>query len=136
MLSLFNLPTASDEKGLGTGEFDETIGIEFWKTITGPWASFFEFSKTWTGNPPGLELRNPWAIALGGGYAIRENLLATMSYEESQALIPGNENPRALGFGLSYIPKPAVSLGTVLQFGLSDGAPDILFGLNGSVRFN
>jgi hypothetical protein len=129
------IPTASESKGLGTGEFDESIGVEFWKTIQGPWSALLDLGYTFTGNPPGQELRNPWQLAFGGGYAFRSNLIATASYEESRALVPGSDNPRDLVFGVSFVPKPTVQISGNLQFGLSDGSPDIGVGGFASFKF-
>jgi hypothetical protein len=136
LIAKIKMPTASESKGLGTGEFDETIGMELWKTVHGPWAVLFDLGYTWTGNPDGQELRNPWYFALGGGYAIRQNLSATATYGESRALVPGSDNPRDLTFGLSYLLKPTVQLNGNLMFGLSDSSPDIGIGLYGSVKFH
>jgi hypothetical protein len=135
LVARIKFPTADEDDGLGTGEFDETIGVEFWKTVHGPWAALFDFTYTWTGNPPGIELRNPWAFALGVGYTFRERFMATMTYEESRALVRGNSNPRDWVFGLSFMPNKVVSLSSSIQFGLSDGSPDFGIGFQGNYRF-
>jgi hypothetical protein len=129
------LPTADKGKGLGTGEFDESVGVEFWKTVRDPWAAIFDFGYTFIGDPSGEPLHDVWNFALGGGYSFRKNLLGTLTYEESRALVSGNDNPRDLVLGVSFLPKETVQLSGTLQFGLSDGSADVGLGANVSLKF-
>lgn len=128
-------PTADEDKGLGTGEFDETLGIEFWKTLTGPWSALADFSYTWTGDPPGRVLRDAWGVGLGAAYTFRRDLVGTATYEESRALVAGEPNPRDLVFGVAFTGLRSIRLNGSLQFGLSNGSPDLGIGAGVAVRW-
>jgi hypothetical protein len=55
-------PTADSSKGLGTGEFDETLGLGLAKKL-GRWTTWLEGYYVFVGSPPGTTLHNAvgWA---------------------------------------------------------------------------
>jgi hypothetical protein len=128
-------PTADENRGLGTGEFDEGFGAELTKFFADNWVGFADAGYTFIGKPAGVDLKNQWNYDLGLGYYFTKSLLGSMYYEEWAALLAGQQNPRDVLFALNYTVTPAVRLNTAMQVGLSDGAPD--YGLTGgiSVRF-
>ena len=46
-------PTADEDRGLGTGEFDETIGVDLSKTFLERLAVYLTLAYTFIGSPPG-----------------------------------------------------------------------------------
>lgn len=126
-------PTADADRGLGTGRFDESLGVEMSKKLVGNWLGFVDFGYTFIGDPEGLDLRNQWYYDVGAGYNVTSNLLLSMYYEEYRALIEGLSNPRDLLFALNYKATSALRFNASILVGLSDGAPD--YGLTGGVSW-
>jgi hypothetical protein len=50
-------PTADPDKGLGTGEYDETIGVDLSKQLIGPLFGYVTVAYTFVGLSPGGPLR-------------------------------------------------------------------------------
>ena len=50
------IPTASRDDGLGTGEFDEGVGLEFGKKVAEGWTALSDVYNTFIGSPPGTDL--------------------------------------------------------------------------------
>lgn len=137
-VSLFSrtkFPTADSERGLGTGEFDQGFGVETSKMLTDRWVGFADLGYTFIGDPPGLDLRNQWSYALGGGYYLTKTLLGSLFYEERTALVSTLANPRDLLFAANWTPTPRVRFQSSFEVGLSSGAPN--YGLTGglAIRF-
>jgi hypothetical protein len=126
-------PTADENRGLGTGEFDEGFGVEVSKKLVGNWLGFLDFGYTFIGDPPGVDLRNQWYYDFGAGYNVTKNLLLSAYYEEYRALIPHLSNPRDLLFALNYKAASALRFNASLLIGLSDGAP--AYGLTGGISW-
>ena len=128
-------PTADRDRGLGTGEFDEGLGLEVTKKLTDTWISFLDAGYTNLGNPPGVTLRNQWNYDLGVGYYFTKTLLGSAYYEEWRSVIAGLQHPRDLLVAMNYTATSAVRFNASVARGLSDGAPNwaLTAGLN--VRF-
>jgi Putative MetA-pathway of phenol degradation len=117
-------PTADSDRGLGTGRFDESFGVEVTKKLIGSWLGFVDFGYTFIGDPQDVNLRNQWYYDLGVGYNLTKNLLVSMYYEEYRALIEDLSNPRDLLFALNYKATSSLRFNASFLVGLSDGAPD------------
>src|SRR5712692_1243743 len=133
LIAKVKFPTADDSQGLGTGKFDEGVGIEvsrrFWERFVG----YFDLSYTVIGSPAGTDLKNQTAFDLGLGYYFTPQLLGSVFYEERTALLTGQPNPRALLFMVDYKVTQAFRLNAAAEAGLSSGAPD--YGLTAGVAW-
>ena len=127
------IPTADADRGLGTGKFDEGVGVEVSKKLIGNWLGFVDVGYTFIGDPPDVSLRNQWYYDLGVGNNLTKNLLVSLYYEEYRALIEGLSNPRDLLFALNYKATRALRFNAALLVGLSSGAPD--YGLTGGISW-
>ena len=129
------LPTASAERGLGTGRLDEGVGVEVSRTIGGGLLAMVDGGYTIIGDQPGSDFNNNWWYDIGLGQDLAHGLVnLSVFLEEYRALVSGVENAREL--------LAAVSLssgGWRVQFtasaGLSNGAPDRGFAFGASRRF-
>ena len=128
-------PTADSDRGLGTGRFDESFGVEVTKKLVGSWLGFVDFGYTLIGDPPDVNLRNQWYYDLGVGYNVTKKLLVSMYYEEYRALIEDLSNPRDLLFALNYKATSSLRFNASFLVGLSDGAPDYMLTGGISWRF-
>jgi len=126
-------PTADADRGLGTGKFDEGLGLEVTKKLIGNWIGFLDLGYTFIGDPPTANLRNQWNYDLGLGYYFTKDLLGSFYYEEWRALVEGLSNPRDLLFAMNYKATSVLRFNASLLVGLSDGAPD--YGLTGGISW-
>jgi len=134
-------PTADDSKGLGTGDWDEGIGLELSKRFGENWVGFLDGGYSVIGNPEkvvgrpaGVPLKNQWwNYDIGLGYYLTRALLASVFYEEWRTLVPGTVNPRDILFSLMYKATQTVRFNVAFEKGISNDAPD--YGITGGVSF-
>lgn len=121
------IPTADADKGLGTGEPDEGLGIELTKTMGAKWVSFADAGYTFIGKPAGVDLRNQWYYDVGIGYYVTKDFLISGYYEYYRSLLAGYQAPQDFLFAANYTLSGGWSLNGSTQIGLSDGAPAYAF---------
>lgn len=126
------LPTADDDEGLGTGEFDETIGLETSKNLADKWNGYFNMYYTFIGDPSNQPLDNQFTYSLGAGYKIDPKTEISEFYTESTAITSGVENSRSLATSISHDLDEKTNLVGSLSIGLSDSSPD--YGVTGGVN--
>ncbi|MDD5303278.1 MAG: transporter [Elusimicrobia bacterium] len=129
-------PTADKDKGLGTGEFDEGLGLEFGKLLLPGWTLIADLYYTVIGDPPGRNLNNQVAVDAGFSHPLRKDLTLTVLLEGSNALVSGEPGPRDLRGILDYKLGEQGSLFGGGLVGLSRGSPDFGFTFGGGFRFN
>jgi hypothetical protein len=126
------VPTADRDKGLGTGEWDEGVGLTLTKSLIDKWISFADAGYTFIGKPPGADLRNQWWYDIGLGYSLLPDVLISVYYEEARALVMGFQNPKDVLTSLTWAATSTLRLTTSFEAGLSDGAPQ--YGINGGIN--
>lgn len=130
------MPTADEDDGLGTGEFDEGVTIELLKTFAPKYFGLLDLGYTWTGDPKNINYNDRWNVAIGGGYRINADMNVTMLYEEERALLSGEDNPRDIVTYLNISPANSrAGFYAGFLIGLSDGAPDSGIIVGGRVKF-
>jgi hypothetical protein len=129
------LPTAARSKGLGTGEFDEGLGLEFGKRVIPEWTVLADLYFTFIGDPPGTDLNNQVAADIGFSHPVGKDLTAMVFLEGSNALVSGQPAPLDLRGTLDYKLGEQGSAFVGGLVGLSDGSPDYGLSLGGSFRF-
>ncbi|MDO8494807.1 MAG: hypothetical protein Q7S68_05670, partial [Deltaproteobacteria bacterium] len=132
LMGKVKFPTASESKGLGTGEFDFGGGGEFSLSFLDDWVGYFDLGYTYIG---GAGYRNQWLFSPGLGYHFTPKILGGIFYEERTAIVAGEPNPRSLLFSGLFAVTKRVRFNTMMEFGLSDGAPDYGFTLGGGFLF-
>lgn len=118
------LPTADEDKGLGTGELDGGAGLEFAKELNAGWTLLADAYYTVIGDPAGVDFNNQLALDLGFYRTLKENLGLTVLYETQSAISDGGTDPRSLSGTLSYGASAGLQFSGGLTLGLSDGSPD------------
>ncbi len=129
------MPTADVDRGLGTGEFDEGVGVELTKSLTDRWLAYLDGGYNLIGDAPGTDFNNQWWYALGLGYDVTDDFHMSLFYEEYRALINSVNNARDLLALTNYVVNDTVHLTGSLLVGLSNGAPNYGFGLGIRFRF-
>ncbi|HWQ37554.1 MAG TPA: hypothetical protein VNM24_02940 [Burkholderiales bacterium] len=118
------LPTASESRGLGTGEVDLAGQVDFYKPIAPDTTGLLTLGYTILGDPPGVTLRNVFYGSFGAVYQIDEAVSIGASFDFRQRVIAGGEPQRELlGFVGYRRDRYWRVQGYVVQ-GLSDGSPD------------
>lgn len=126
-------PTADESKGLGTGEFDETMGIEFSKALYPSWTGFFDLYYTFIGKPAGSEFLDKVYFDIGASKRITPELTGSVFYEESTPVVSGNSDLRdVLGY-LEYRVSKELGVLAGVDIGLSTGSPD--YGITAGVNY-
>ena len=128
-------PTADEDRGLGTGKFDEGVGMELSKFLTESWLLFVDGSYTFIGDPEGVNFHDQWNYDVGMGYYLTPRVIGSFYYEEWGALLPGLPNPRDLLVTLSWKMTDTWRMTGSFQLGLSSGAPANGMSFGVSARF-
>lgn len=129
------IPTADADRGLGTGEFDEGIGVELTKTLGGRWLAYLDGGYNVIGDAPDTNFNNQWWYDVGLGYDVTDHLHMSLFYEEYRALVNTVNNARDLLALTRYVINDTVNLTGSLLVGLSNGAPNYGFGAGVRFRF-
>jgi hypothetical protein len=127
-------PTADQDKGLGTGEFDETVGASFSKAV-GQFVGYVDLAYTFVGSPSGADFDNSFGWSLGASYQISGPVSVFAFLDGATAIASGQDNPLELRAGAEFRLTTATRLSGAVTKGLSDGSPDFGVSLGVTVRF-
>jgi outer membrane putative beta-barrel porin/alpha-amylase len=116
-------PTAQRDKGLGTGEFDETTGVDVRQRIFDGFFGLGSLAYTFIGDPPGTNFRNSFGWSVGPGYTIGPLSLFAL-LEGSTAISSDQKDPLDVRVGAEYRLLPALKFTGSVTRGLSDGSAD------------
>jgi hypothetical protein len=127
------LPTASSERGIGTGETDVAVGAELVRSF-GPVTPFVAVGYTIAGEPEAYELRN--SLSARGGVALQlgQGLRANVGYGFAESVSPLVPDQRQISTGLNASLSRRLNLGLHGNVGLSEGSPDLGAGVSLGVR--
>jgi hypothetical protein len=117
-------PTADEDRGLGTGEFDETIGVDLSKTFLERLAVYLTLAYTFIGSPPGADFDNSFGWSIGAAYAVAQPFTIFAFLDGSTAIAPGQDDPLELRIGAEFRIVKALKLTGSVMKGLSDGSAD------------
>jgi len=122
------LPTASREKGLGTGKLDYGVNGQLSKKF-GAIVPFVGAGYTIIGEPDNFDTRNRLSGTAGSHLLLGESsaLTASYSYEQSASTSIGDSQSLNMGFGTNL--SRSVRIGVDGAVGVSDAAPDTRVGL-------
>jgi hypothetical protein len=129
-------PTASAERGLGTGRPDEGIGIEVTRSLGADVVAMIDGGYTLIGEPAGVSYNDNWWYEVGLGRDFANGLYNLSAfYAEDRAFLAGLENAREILAAVSFKGTQGWRFQVSGQYGLSDGAPDHGITLGASRRF-
>ncbi len=126
-------PTADEDRGLGTGKFDETLGADFAKTFLERWTGYLTLAYTFIGSPSGADLRDSFSWSMGAAYSVTRPLSVFAFLDGAQAISPHQVDPWGLRFGSEYRLTRVMKLTGSVGVGLTNGEAD--FSLSGGVAF-
>jgi hypothetical protein len=129
-------PTASAERGLGTGRADEGIGIEISRRIAGGLTVMLDGGYTAIGDPPDVDFDNTWWYDVGLGYDIaRDAVNVSVFFDEFSSVVPGLATARDVLTVVTLRSGGGWRVQMSVQAGLSPTAPDRAFSVGASRRF-
>ncbi len=128
-------PTADSDRGLGTGEFDETIGVDLSKRLIERLYGYLSLSYTFVGDPPGTDFRNSFGWSVGAAYSVTPPLAVFAFLEGSTAISPGQSDPVELRVGAEYKLTKALKVTGAVTRGLTYGAADWGVSAGLAIRF-
>lgn len=131
--SQVKVPTASRDKGLGTGEMDFAVGAELSKTFGGV-TPFVGLGYTLPGDPEGFDLRNSLSARAGAAVQMGPAVRGHVAYGYAQSLSPLVPDEQQVSTGLNAGLSDSLSLGLWGSAGLSEGSPDVGAGIQLGVR--
>jgi len=127
-------PTASKNKGLGTGKFDYGLEAEL-SRVFGPITPYLGVGYRFLGDPAGFQLRNVWLASAGAVYDLSESVDTGLFFYFRQASSRATD-PQLEAF--PYIECKLTehwSTSGYVSAGILDGSPDIGVGLQVSFRY-
>jgi len=128
------IPTAPEERGLGTGKTDFGFGVELDKAV-GRMFLFGDTGYTVVGKIAGLNLRNRPAASFGLGKELSDSTTVSGMLDWRRAIVAGNSNPTELVGMVSYKVNPSVTVTPNAFVGLTNGSSDFGAGLQMTFRF-
>jgi len=117
-------PTADRDRGLGTGEYDETLGVDVSKRLADSLFGYVTVAYTFIGSPPGTELHNSFGWSLGAAYAVIQPLAVFAFLDGATAISSGEDDPLELRVGAEWKVMKALKLTGAVTRGLSKGSAD------------
>lgn len=126
------IPTADDDKRLGTGEIDYSFSADVYKPY-GQYTPFANLTYKIKGDPPQGNLDNVFALSLGSDYRYSDqrNFGASIDYQESAT---SSDDSLELFAYVNHRLSDQYSVMFYNYLGLMDGSPDYGLGIQFSYR--
>jgi hypothetical protein len=118
------LPTASADRGLGTGKRDVAFVGTLRRQFSSGWI-YGEGGYILLGDPAGVNLRNSFQWAVGGGRRVASRLYALASAYGNTAILPEFGTPAEIGAGIGITVGHNMNLTIVPSVGLSSASPRV-----------
>jgi len=128
------VPTADEDKGLGTGETDYTVQLDTTKMFGSAYV-FGGVGRRFIGDNAQFQLDDIWLFSVGGGYQINKNFGVGVAYDFREAAST-SEDPSEASAYLTYKITKSVTTQLYGVIGLSDGSPDTSAGVQLSYKFD
>ncbi len=128
------LPTADEDKGLGTGKIDYQTGLELSKGL-GRWFLDGGIDYNILGDPDGYDLDNYVSGYTSVSTGIMDNMEVALQLSAAQAASDVSDDAVSMGVRLDYFLRQAGSFSADLQKGLTDGCPDYSITVGYSISF-
>lgn len=135
LMGKVKIPTADEDRNLGTGEFDYTLQAGLTKTIGDAYVTG-SVGRKFNGSSSTFSPNDVWKASAGAGYNFTPQLTAGASYDwRESSSDTGEDYSNAIGYGTYKMTKnweAQVYAGT----GFSDAAPNFSTGLQVSYKFD
>jgi hypothetical protein len=122
-LASIKFPTADEEKGLGTGEYDYCLGVGLDKRIN-KWTLFGNAKYNIIGSPGGIDLDNFFSMTAGVSHQCTTVLKGSVSIYAAEGASAESDSPLEISLSGGYIIDKDNKASVYVTKGLSDGSPD------------
>ena len=122
------IPTADENKGLGTGEVDYALQADY-LYVMGRLTPMFTAGYKFRGDPDGVNLNDVLFLSAGADWRCSDNTHIGASLDFQQASVSGVDDPLEVFAYLNHKISETWSLSPYLYYGLSDSSADIGGGL-------
>lgn len=124
LLASVKIPTADEDKGLGTGEFDYSVGLTLSKGLR-DWSCYGTLEYNFLGDPGGdYDIDNYASVTLGLTRRCLPNLNNTLYLFAGQAISDYSDEQLEIGIKSRLSVDKNNELSVYLSKGLADGSPE------------
>jgi hypothetical protein len=116
-------PTASDTKGLGTGNFDYTVQANMLQSL-GRFTPFVTVGYRFRSDSTGLALNNGVLVSAGIDYSVRDTITAGLIFDYREASTAVTSSVQEFMPNVTWRPTDNVSINAYGVIGASDGSPN------------
>lgn len=134
VLGRLKLPTADEDKNLGTGEFDYGPGLGIYKHV-GKAILLADAEYILREEPRGINLDNQFRYSIGAGHPVVKSLNGYVFLDGATGSAPGADSPAEVSVLADWKFSSDTSLQPYAGLGLTDGSPDEFVGLGLTRRF-
>jgi hypothetical protein len=127
------LPTADEDKGLGSGETDYTAQIDIAQSF-GRVTPFATFGQRWLGDPAGVDLDDTLFGSLGFSLRTSDRLQVGFAFDYREASTSSSDDAREVTAFASVRLSDRWKLSPYVVRGLTDASPDYAVGFSISYR--
>lgn len=129
------IPTANEDKQLGTGEFDYTAQVDLTK-VFGNITPMLGGGYKWLGDSATLQLDNVWFWSAGVDYRLSDKTHLGGFFDWREAATATSEHQKDASIYISHRLNQTLKVQPYIGTGFSDGSPDFNAGLSVSIRLN
>jgi hypothetical protein len=123
IIGKIKIPTADENKFLGSGKTDYGLNLEVFKTIS-HWTPYWNVGYKWKGDPSGINYKNMWSTSLGFEYQVNRDLIVGAGYDWQQKVTQFSQNAQETSVYSNYHLNDTNKLNFYLLSGYSDASPD------------
>lgn len=135
LVAKVKIPTADDNKGLGTGAVDFGGGTEAYQWFHYPWVGFMDVYVMAIGDSAATDKSTQQIGDIGLGHQTTAAWLNSLFLEYRSAIAPSQDDSVSTYYLGSYRFGPEAKVFGSLEIGLTDGAPDYAVSLGLSLYF-
>ena len=133
-IAYVKFPTADEDEGLGTGEFDFGGGLSLAKWF-GRWSTYVEGMYIAPGSSSDFEPDNYWTYQGSLGYRFTDHLSSGLALSGATAAFDGAPDALEAKARINYWTSERASLGGYVGKGLREGSPDYGAGIFGAISW-
>ncbi len=122
------LPTADEDKGLGTGKVDYTLQVDA-ASFYGNWIPLATLGYKIKGDPTGVKLDNTFFASVGAAYKFNDKTSAGATLDYQEASTSTSDDATELFAYLAYKLSKQWSINTYGLVGFTDGSPNEEIGM-------
>ncbi|RUM37523.1 MAG: hypothetical protein DSY57_03990 [Desulfobulbus sp.] len=128
------LPTADEDKGLGTGKVDALVGVDLSKELEN-WSLDAGITYNILGEPDEYELNNYLSAYGEIANSVTDNVEIALQLSGAGAASDESDGELALGLQLRYDMEELGEFSAGIEKGLADGSPDYYMVIGYSISF-